>query len=71
MHKKLIICLNHFRNEGMKVGMRNEYSSEGRKEHNEFFGAMWTEEVRNNPEKLIKWIPELFPDHPDVKKRES
>ena len=26
---------------------------------------MWTEKVRKNPEELINYIPELFPDDPN------
>ena len=49
----------------MRVVVRHEYSTERRKEHNELFRAMWTEKVRKNPEELINYIPELFPDDPN------
>ena len=38
---------------------------------NEMFAFGWTDEVRKNPEKLINYLPNLFPDDPAVKRRNA
>ena len=41
------------------------------KDPNEMFAFGWTDEVRKNPEKLINYLPNLFPDDPAVKRRNA
>lgn len=38
------------------------------KDPNEMFAFSWGDEVRKNPEKLINYLPNLFPDDPAVKR---
>jgi len=41
------------------------------KDPNEMFAFSWGDEVRKNPEKLINYLPNLFPDDPAVKRRNT
>ena len=38
------------------------------KDPNEMFAFGWADKVRKNPEKLINYLPNLFPDDPTVKR---